>query len=361
MASGLTRNFGYSLKAVTENTNLLKTLIDSENRKLTEGLENIESAVSQIINTTRKLDSFSMTENNRSAVTLFDLKKIVKDAIRLTGQKLKDKADRGGVKINLKTYLRSVSPVEGDPNEIKDVIINMILNAVEAMPGGGELYLTTEESAGYAHIYIQDSGGGIPDHIKDKIFDPFLTTKGNDGAGLGLSLSYAIVKRNGGDIEVTSQKGQGSLFHVRLPLASQERKSKAGSVRRKIKNADILIIEGEGVLMELLSQLFLSKGLRVDTATTGAEGLGKLKSKNFDMLVVDSGTSDIKKDLFIKKIKKMHPELSIAIIMEHETGDKLNQIKNSSVDLVITKPVEMNRLMNQVSEILATKIGCPSR
>ncbi len=357
MASGLTRNFGYSLKTLTENTNQLRTLIDSDNRKLTEGLENIESAMSQIINTTRKLDSFSMTENNKSAVTLFDPKKIVKDAIRLTGQQLKDKADRGGVKINLKTYLRSVSPVEGDPNEIQDVIANMILNAVEAMPRGGELYLTTEESAGYAHIYIQDSGEGITDNIRDRIFDPFLTTKGNDGVGLGLSLSYAIVKRNRGDIEVTSQKDQGSIFHVRLPLASQEQKPKVRSVRRKIKNADILIIEDEDVLMELLSQLFLSKGLRVDTATTGAEGLGKLKRKNFDMLLVDSGTPDIKEGLFIKKIKKLHPKLSIAIIMENETGDKLNQIKNSSVDLVITKPVEMNRLMNQVSEILAAKVG----
>jgi DNA-binding NtrC family response regulator len=74
------------------------------------------------------------------------------------------------------------------------------------------------------------------------------------------------------------------------------------------------------------------------------------------MLLVDSGTPDIKEGLFIKKIKKMHPKLSIAIIMGNETGDKLNQIKNSSVDLVITKPVEINRLMNQVSEILATKI-----
>ena len=258
---------------------------------------------------------------------------------------------------NLKTYLRSVSPVEGDPNEIQDVIANMILNAVEAMPRGGELYLTTEESAGYAHIYIQDSGEGITDNIRDRIFDPFLTTKGNDGVGLGLSLSYAIVKRNRGDIEVTSQKDQGSIFHVRLPLASQEQKPKVRSVRRKIKNADILIIEDEDVLMELLSQLFLSKGLRVDTAATGAEGLGKLKRKNFDMLLVDSGTPDIKEGLFIKKIKKLYPKLPIAIIMENETGDKLNQIKNSSVDLVITKPVEMNRLMNQVSEILAAKVG----
>ena len=357
MASGLTRNFGYNLKAVTENTDQLRTLMDPENRGLMKGLEKIESAVGQIINTLRKLDSFSMTENDRSAMTLFDLEKVVRDAITLTGPKLKDEADRRGVKVSLKTYLRSVSPIEGNPDEIRDVIINMILNAVEAMPQGGELYLTTEENAGYAHIYVQDNGEGMPDHIKDRILDPFLTTKGNDGVGLGLSLSYAIVKRNRGEIEVTSQKGQGSIFHVKLPLASQEQKSKAGSVsRRKIKNANILIVEDEDVLSELLSQLFLSKGLRVVTAASSAEGLNKLKRKKFDMVLVDSGRPDIHRELFIQKIKKMTPEPSIAIITENETGDKLNQIKNWAVDLIITKPLEMNRVVNQVSEVLATKV-----
>ncbi len=279
MASGLASKFSPSLESILENTRKIRTVEDPENKTLMENLKNIDFAMGDVINTARKLDGLVRTKNKRSDTTLFDLRKIVRDAIELTGPELKDEAERGGMKINVKTYLRSVSPIEGNPVEMQEVIVHMILNAVDAMPKGGDLYVTTEESAGYAHIYIQDNGVGIPDHLRERIFDPFFTTKGKDAIGLGLSLSYAAINRHYGEIEVSSKEDQGTIITIRLPCVSQDRKSKAGSARRKINNAHILIIEEEDMLRQLLSQLLGGKGYRVVSALSGLEGLNKLKKK----------------------------------------------------------------------------------
>ena len=348
MASGLNRELNYNLKTITEN---IKGVWDSENRGLIERVRNIESAAGEILNTARRLESISKRENDPSDVILFDLKNVVQIAISSVNPKLQDLAERGNPKINLKTYLRSVSSIEGNPDEIRDVIINLLLNAVEAMPQGGDLYLTSEENAGYANIYIQESGVGIPDHIRERILDPYYTTKGDDGIGLGLSLSYAIIRRHGGDIEVTSQKDQGTIFTVRLPLATQRQKTKHRPGKGKIKNAIILIIEGEDIIRELLSQLFVSKGHRVVKATSGLEGLHELKKKKFDLVMADSKTLDLDGAGLVRKIKKVNRELPVVLMAENEANDSLNN-KESGADLVICKPLDMNKVVKQVVDLL---------
>lgn len=357
LASGLNGELSHALEDISKSIEYIKNIADSENKNLMESLSNIESATSHIIHTTRRLGSLSETEKDPSHVIPFDLKKIVKDAVSLINPKLKDFGETRKSKINLRTYLRSVSPVEGDPNEIRDVIVNLILNAVEAMPQGGDLYLTTEENAGEAHIYIQDSGVGIPDHLKDRVLDPFYTTKGKDRAGLGLSLSHAIVKRHKGEIEVTSQKDQGTIFDIRLPLAIQKEKVKPRPIKRKIKNAHILIIGEEDIVRELLSQLLVSKGHRVMTAVSGAEGLNKLKRKKFDLVIADSQTPDIRGHGFIQKVKKLNRELPVSLIAGHEAGDGFTHLKGSGADLIINKPIEMNKVVKQVSDVLT--FGAP--
>ena len=228
----------------------------------------------------------------------------------------------------------------------------MILNAMEAMPEGGDLFVTTEENAGFAHIYIQDSGKGVSESIRDNIFDPFFTTKGNNRKGLGLSLSHAMVKRNEGEIEVTSQENQGTMVTVKLPIARQGQQAKNGPNKRRIKNARILIIEDEDILGELLSKLLLSKGYRVATAPTGSEGLTQLKKKKYDLVIIDSKLVQQNGLVLGKKIKKINRQLPIALITEPEAADRLKDRRMSGIDLVIRKPINMNRTIHQVSELL---------
>jgi PAS domain S-box-containing protein len=356
MASGLKEEFSRYLDTIAKNTNELSSRANPENRKLKENLKEIKDSLGRAWSTNYTLERIAKMGDHKSGMIPLDLKKVVNEAVRLTRPQWRDESDKSGRKINLKTFLRSVSPIVGDPEEIRLVMINMIMNAAEAMPEGGEIYLTTEESAGYAHIYIQDSGVGISDKIKDRIFDPFFTTSGNDGTGLGLSLSYAIVKSHGGEIEVSSQKNQGTIFNLKFPLASQRQTPTAGSVRRKIKDARILIIEGDDIIRELLSQLLMNKGCRVMTAESGLEGLSLLEKKRFDLIITDIETSEMDERILVKKIKSLDRKLPLALITEQGNGLKHNRILRSAVELLIMKPIDMNNVVKQVSEVLTNRL-----
>ena len=355
MASGLHRKLNYDLKGISESLQLVKRGMDSENGTLMEGLEKIESASKEIINTTRVLESLADRKSHPSDDVLLDLRKVVKKALSRTHPILKDLGEKGKQKINLKTYLRSVSPIEGDPNEIRDLVTHLILNAVEAMPRGGDLYLTTEENAGYAHIYIQDSGVGIPAPIKDRIWDPFYSTKGKDGFGLGLSLAHAIVKRHKGEMEVSSRKDHGTTFTISLPIAKKDPKAKSRSAKRKIKNAQILMIRDEDIVSELLSQVLVSRGHKVVTVSSGSEGLQKLRKKKFDLVLADSEAADMARAALIQKIKKMKKELSLVLMQGQTVGEKPGAARRSSFDLIIRKPLDMDKVVGQVEDLLRRK------
>ena len=279
----------------------------------------------------------------------------MKKAISLTNPILNDLGERGKQKINLKTYLRSVSFIEGDPEEIRDLVIHLILNAVEAMPRGGDLYLTTEENAGYGHIYIQDSGVGIPATIKDRIWDPFYSTKGKDGLGLGLSLSHAVVKRHKGEMEVSSQKDHGTTFTVRLPIAKKDPRAKSRSAKRKIKNAQILMIRDEDIASELLSQVLVSRGHKVVMVSSGSEGLQKLRKKKFDLVLADSAAADMGRAALIQKMKKVKKELSFVLMKGQTVGEKPEATRKSAFDLIIRKPLDMDKVVGQVEDLLRRK------
>jgi len=352
MAAGLTRHFSRDLKVIIDNTGNMRDMAATENGPLKFGLNHIESAASRLLKTTRRLEAFSKTNNDPSDVILFDLKKIVQEAIALTNPKLKSYEKTRGVKINLKTYLRSVSPIQGDPNAIREVIAQLIQNAVDAMPKGGDLYVTTEENASHAFIYIQDSGHGVTDPVKEKMFDPCFTADGRDHLGLGLSLAYAIIKRHHGEIDITSENGQGTITSIMIPRASKEQRPKPRPVKRKIKDTQILIIEDDDIIRELLSQLLVSKGFKVDTADNGLEGLYKFKRKAFHVVIADAKTPGVGGQVLLKKMKKINHDLPFALITHHKSGNKADPDKKPIADLVINKPIDMNRLVQQVSELL---------
>ena len=201
MASGLNRQIGQSLETISRNIMRVRNAGTPEDRESAESLMAIEEAASRIGKTTRELAVLSGSGGDRNHITTFDLKEIIDIVASGIEPKLKYESERRNVLYNLKIYSRALSPLKGNPKEIQDAIVHTILNAVDAMPVGGDIYVSTEENGGYAYIFIQDSGEGIAEPINGRILDPFFTTKGDGCIGLGLSLSYAIVKRHHGFID----------------------------------------------------------------------------------------------------------------------------------------------------------------
>jgi len=356
MATGLNREFNRFLGILDEHGLSTQGIEPVADEDLIRGLRKIEAARERGHFITEQLSCLTMTQNKRSDIVLLDLKKTVQSVVAATRPKWKGDVKDPGVRINVNTYLRSLSPVEGCPNEIQDALLSIVLNAIDALPEGGEIYLTTEENGGFAHIYVQDNGVGIKDDIKDKIFDPFFTTKNESGMGLGLSLAYAIVNRHKGEIEVISQEGQGATFIIKLPLAPETPSSKAKGAKKKIRDSNILIIADEGIVKDLLSQLLVSKGGRVTNVSTGTECLKLFRKHKFDLIIADLDTPYINLNVIIPKIKDIDKNLAIVVVNAGEEKVPPRTLKKMGVDLVIGRPLNMDRALSHISGVLAMRL-----
>jgi PAS domain S-box-containing protein len=354
MGLGLSGEFRQCLSALKENPLFLDNIESLGEAKIAESLRSIEAIAEKGDLIAHQLDCLARVERQKSDLVLFDLRKVVKEAISKTRPNWDGATARGGGKIHLKTYLRTVSPVEGDPKEIKDALTSIISNAVDALSDGGEIYLTMEESSGLAHVYVQDNGSGIRDDIKDKIFDPFFTTRGGARPGLGLSLAYAIINRHGGEIEVMSKEGRGATFIIKLPLARKASSSKRRGAKKRVKDSHTLIIGDEGVVKDLLSHIFVSKGGKVTSVSTGMEGLKSLKKNKFDLVIADQNTPYLELSKIIARIKKIDRALPIALVnADEEKGKSVYSLKALGADLVIGKPLDADRILSLVSKALA--------
>lgn len=344
MCSGLARKLQTPVHALTDYLSRSNTRSKSTRSPLKRESA-LVTAAHQLASLTRCLETLSKQQCEPSRVLLFDIGKIVQEAIT----QMKERLTSGSSKapINLQYYLRQVSPVEGDPEELKDVVIELISNAMEAMPQGGDLYISAEENAGYACVYIQDSGSSIPAEILPKIMDPFFTTK--DGKnGLGLFMARAVLTRHKGDLELESSQGSGTTITLRMPLFKEEsRQGKPGA--RKRKNTRILVIEEDHMIRDLLFQVLSSKGYRVDAAETFSEGFEKLKGKGFDMVIAGTVTGD--GQALISKIRKAAPRVRLALI--GGLGDLSAGVCGGAVDLVIGKPIDMSWALSRISELLS--------
>jgi len=348
MASGLSREFNDCLSILDDYA--LNHNGEGAPSEVTpnESLKRIEIIRKKCSSIRDKLATLEMVEYDETNTVNCDLRKIIRDSVASTRYLWKEDAEERGIKVDVKTYLRDVSPVEGNPDELKNIFINMILNAIDALPGGGEVYLTTEESAGYAYVYIQDNGVGIPDDIKDRIFDPFFTINDGSKVGLGLSIAYAAIKRHGGEVEVMSHKGQGTTFIIKLPIAQKHPSPKAGGAKKKINNSQILVIAEEGMVKDILSQLLVNKGGKVTTAYADIGWVKLLGKKKFDLVIADLNMSNLRSSKMISKIKKMHRDRPI-ILVNAEEGEEFG------ADLVIGRPLQMDRVLSLISEVLSKK------
>jgi signal transduction histidine kinase len=171
--------------------------------------------------TVKKLQEFTRPKTDASKFVPLDVNEIIDGATELVKTKIKDEAEAKGIQIEVHTLQNRVPPVMGNPVELREVLLNIILNSIDAMPEGGRITFKTEHGDGYVSIEASDEGIGMPEHIRQRVFDPFFTTKGVQRSGLGLSISYGIIHRHRGEIEVRSQEGVGTTFLIRLPTAQK--------------------------------------------------------------------------------------------------------------------------------------------
>ena len=215
MAAGIAHDFNNILATIGAHCQILSKEAP-EGSSMREHIDAIEMAVrdgSSIVKRLRHLGG-----DRSDAVEEVDVSKLAKDVVLMTKPKWHHEVQQRGRNIQLKTEFQECPPVLINGSDLREVLVNLIFNAVDAMPGGGTICLRTSHGDGVVRCEVEDTGIGMDSEIVKRVFDPFFTTKGQ-GTGLGLSISYAIIRQYGGDIHVESQPGKGTKFTVELPAS----------------------------------------------------------------------------------------------------------------------------------------------
>ncbi len=351
MATGLHGDLKKIFNNIDKQLAILKETDTQKDNDLHHLIKNINFEMDHGKRLVYQLKSLANKEKALPNARLFDLNKVVQDAVSAVNagyhEILKDR-------IQIKTYLRNISVVKGRSETIQEACVRLIRNAVDAMQDGGDIYLTTEENAGYAWIYIQDSGTGVSDDIRDRIFDPFFTTKKPPHAGLGLSFAEGIVKRHGGALEMLHQEGSGTTFIIKLPLSGDADKDHFSTRRSKnrIRGSQILVISMGNVMTDLLTQDFVIKGGKVLEVHGCRHGESLLKRKSFDLVVTDIHTPDFRAAETISRIKGSQQNLPL-VLVDSDSNKRLSMPLNAlGADLIIEKPLEIDKISHHISEII---------
>src|SRR6185369_15366934 len=216
LASGVAHDFNNTLSGILGGAQLLQRTDDPE--KISRGLEIIIKTAEDGAKTVKRIQDFARQRRDHN-FELVSIDQILMDASEITRPRWKNCAEASNIHITLQLHIESNAMVMGDDSELREVLVNMVFNAIDAMPEGGKLSLMTRVAGDSVIIKVVDTGVGMYPEVRSKIFDPFFTTKGKAGLGLGLAVSFGIIRRHGGNIEVESQYGKGTEFCITLPVA----------------------------------------------------------------------------------------------------------------------------------------------
>lgn len=351
MAQALAGRFEATCASVRRQVKRLNAAAGSSRTALGREMHMLTSIADEALQTTAQLKTIATREPPASSGSTFDLRTVVKEAIAEGRTAWEECRDAEFPRFQVKTYLRSGSRIHGDPEALQDVFAHLVRNALESMPSGGDLYITSEEIGGSAHVYIMDNGTGVPEQIRDRIFDPYFTTRGEKKEGLGLSLAYAVIRRHGGRIEVTSEKRQGTEIHVQLPVAPDKQGAVPSTGNAPSRPPRILVMAQTPALETLLVRVLASRGWEVVSTSNPGEGIYRLQRERFGLVILEKPGKTIRNPAGLcQKIKELGRGASLALVTED--GRETSSHPSSGADLVLKKPLFMDVFQVQIQRLI---------
>jgi signal transduction histidine kinase/CheY-like chemotaxis protein len=358
LASGVAHDFNNLLTSILGHTQLL--LLDEARSDIRESLGIIERAALDGAATVRRLQDFAQTHRS-TPLEPVDINSLVEESLAITRPHWRDAVQSKGIYIAIKRHYGCVPAMLGDGPSLREMVMNLILNAIAALPEGGTLELRTntiedEHGAAAVQIEVQDSGVGIPDSIRARIFDPFFTTKGQRGTGMGLAMVYGIVQRHRGTITVESAEHAGTTFSIMLPIVKASLTEPADAFPNRMQETlCILVVDDEEVVRTVIVNWLRRWGHEVIEASSGFDALALLATRSIDLLCTDLGMPEMSGWDLIARVKALDNGLPILLITGWGEQISLEEAQAHGVDDVLVKPFEGERLQQTVRGLLAQR------
>jgi signal transduction histidine kinase/ActR/RegA family two-component response regulator len=357
LASGVAHDFNNTLAGILGRAQLLLGTKDPE--RIEAGLNLIIKTAKDGAKTIKRIQDFARQRRDHDFQPV-SVDQLLLDVREITRPRWKSRAESEGVHISLELQLVSdEARVMGDESELREVLVNLVFNAVDAMPQGGTLTLSTRESAGTVEIAVADTGTGMAEEVRSRVFDPFFTTKGKAGMGLGLAVSYGIIRRHEGVIEAESELGKGTTLRIKLPAAAsnsrQEPAAAAPAIALVPQRTDatrILVVDDEENVRELLADILESEGYQVELAASGREALDKFgDGRAFDAMFTDLGMQGMSGWELAHAVRELDEKIPVAVITGWGEAVGSSERLAARVDWVIAKPFDTAQILAVAREV----------
>lgn len=353
MAGGIAHDFNNALTMMLGYGELLHPWLQTHGTgKEIAFLRNMIAAAQDSTHIVGRLREFYRPAESNEIREPLELNGIVEQAISLTAPKWKARSQADGVQIAMLTELRDVPGIVGCGAELREVLTNLIFNAVDAMPYGGAIIITTAETEeGRVTIAVSDTGTGMSEEQKQRCLEPFFTTKGARGTGLGLSVVYGILQRHEAHLDIVSQPGHGTTFNISFAANTTPHISGPQTMETVARPLQILVVDDQELICELIAECLKSDGHTTLTAANGREALEIFRKTPADLVLTDQSMPGMNGVQLSVAIKELSPETPVILLTGF--GEEMNAAGSApgGVDLVVGKPVSGADLRKAIHKV----------
>jgi len=360
LAGGIAHDFNNLLMAIQGNASLILSDID-ESHPHFERIRNIENLIQSGARLTSQLLGYA--RKGRYEVRPIDLNRVVAETADTFGSARKD------VTIH-KKLATDLLAIEADRGQIVQVLLNLFINAADAMPYGGQLHIGTQnishtrmrnkpyhaKKGNYVFLKIADTGTGMDKATLDRVFEPFFTTKAmGRGTGLGLASVYGTVKAHGGYIDVESTKNEGTTFSIYLPATEKRHEPDMTRIQQHTGGTEtILLIDDEDMVLESGAMMLKRMGYKVLSAACGKASLDIYEARKggIDMIILDMIMPDLGGGQTYDRLKKINPDVKVLLSSGYSIDGQAEEILKRGCNGFIQKPFTMEELSRKIREIL---------
>jgi signal transduction histidine kinase/ActR/RegA family two-component response regulator len=359
LASGVAHDFNNTLAGILGRAQLM--LMNTQDPDVIRCLRIIAKSAQDGANTVKRIQDFARQRRDKN-FELVALDQLLPDIVEVTRPRWKDSAAASNVHIEFESRVSTGAFIMGDESELREVFVNIIFNAVDAMPQGGTITLSAEDHGDSVLISVGDTGAGMSPEVRSRIFDPFFTTKGKAGLGLGLAVSYGIITRHEGTISVESEVGRGTTFVISVPVADTS--AAAGRVVKDLLDAPappappsrarklrILVVDDEAQLREILCEALEHEGHEVRAAEGGSRALELLGAERFDAVFTDIGMPGMNGWELARSIRELSLDVPVAVITGWGDAVDTQEQLDAGVNWVVTKPFTVDRIAELTQDI----------
>ncbi len=360
LAGGIAHDFNNLLMGIQGRASLM--LMDtSTTHPHCEHLQEIEDYVKSAADLTKQLLGFA--RGGKYEVRSTDLNELIKNQNRMFGRTKKEITIRG-------KYEKDLWVAEVDQGQVEQVLLNLYVNAWQSMPGGGDLYIQTEniildenytmpfevKPGKYVKISVTDTGVGMDEATRQRIFDPFFTTKEiGRSTGLGLATVYGIIKNHEGFINVYSEKGEGATFNIYLPTSEKEVIEEKELAKDVLKGTEtVLLVDDENVIIYAVERFLKEMGYKTLIARSGKETV-KIYKKNkdkIDVVILDMIMPEMGGGETYDRLKEINPDIKVLLSSGYSLNDRATKILERGCNGFIQKPYRSRGLSQKIREIL---------